>query len=100
MTEPVGVQERVLVDPGALEVKHVLIGGLPIVNGVLARLGLDTLVKERLGEPDPRCVSAPLGQSASSSATSASGASPSTGSGSGHRDMIPRSSGSQPARRR
>jgi len=45
---------RIQVDPAALRVKSSAIGGLPVVNAVLARLGFDELVASYLPEPDPR----------------------------------------------
>lgn len=50
---------HVLVDPGALRVARRPIGGLPVVNAVLDRLGFGALLDEHLGEPDPRCALAP-----------------------------------------
>jgi len=46
---------RTLVDPEAITVSRVAISGLPVVNAVLARLGLDDLLEDYLPEPDPRC---------------------------------------------
>jgi len=43
------------VDPAAIEVRAELVSGLPVVNAVLERLGLDQLVASCLPEPDPRC---------------------------------------------
>ena len=50
---------RVLVDPAALEVTHRIVGGLPVVNAVLGRLGVDELLSRYLPEPDPRVGLAP-----------------------------------------
>ncbi|MGH9054772.1 MAG: IS1634 family transposase [Acidimicrobiales bacterium] len=49
---------RVL-DPDTIEIERVGIGALPVVNGVLHRLGFDELVGQFLAEPDPRCAIAP-----------------------------------------
>ncbi|MGH9226309.1 MAG: DUF4277 domain-containing protein [Acidimicrobiales bacterium] len=43
-----------MVDAGRLEVGRVRIGALPVVNSVLARLGLEELVAQFLPEPDAR----------------------------------------------
>lgn len=48
-----------VVDPDTIEVERVGIGALPVVNGVLHRLGFDELVGQFLAEPDPRCVIEP-----------------------------------------
>ena len=45
----------VLVDPRRIEVRTEGIGGLPVVNAVLGRLGFDELVSAHLPEPDGRC---------------------------------------------
>ena len=47
------------VDPEKIEVRRVAIGALPVVNAVLARLGLDELLGDYLPEPDGRCAIAP-----------------------------------------
>lgn len=47
--------QGVVVFPDEIEVEHVHIGGLPVVNSMLARLGIDELVASFLPEPDPRC---------------------------------------------
>ncbi len=60
MIESMPIRERVLVDRDALRIERVRIGGLPIVNAVLARLGFDSLLEEYLDEPDPRCALAPV----------------------------------------
>lgn len=52
-------REAVVVDPSRLEVRRVGIGALPVVNGVLGRLGFDELVCSVLPDPDPRCVIEP-----------------------------------------
>lgn len=44
------------VDPAALTVRTEAIGGLPVVNAVLDRLGFDELLTAALGEADPRCT--------------------------------------------
>ena len=49
-----GTSARVLVDPAAIRVEHCRLGALPVVNGVLDRLGVDELVAAYLPEPDPR----------------------------------------------
>lgn len=46
---------QVQVDPAALRVESSAIGGLPVVNATLSRLGFDELVASYLPEPDPRC---------------------------------------------
>ena len=46
---------RIEVDPAALRVEQRTIGALPVVNAVLARLGVDDLIEDYLPEPDPRC---------------------------------------------
>lgn len=43
------------VDAGAIEVRRVGIGALPVANAVLGRLGVDELFSTFLPEPDPRC---------------------------------------------
>ncbi|MGH3372528.1 MAG: IS1634 family transposase [Nocardioidaceae bacterium] len=48
-------QRRILVDPSGIEIKSELVSGLPVVNAVLSRIGLDRLVESYLPEPDPRC---------------------------------------------
>ncbi|MGH9089131.1 MAG: DUF4277 domain-containing protein [Acidimicrobiales bacterium] len=45
----------VLVNPRQLRVAHATIGGLPVVNSVLSRLGFDELVASFMEEPGPRC---------------------------------------------
>ena len=49
----------VWVDPEKIEVRHVAIGALPVVNAVLDRLGFDELLGSYLPEPDSRCALAP-----------------------------------------
>ena len=46
---------RILVDPGDVEVSREAVAGLPVVNAVLARLGLVQLLESYLPAPDPRC---------------------------------------------
>jgi len=53
MTQP--QSGRIQVDPAALRVGSSAIGGLPVVNAVLARLGFEELVARSLPKPDPRC---------------------------------------------
>lgn len=45
----------VLVDPRRIELRAEGIGGLPVVNAVLGRLGFDELLRAHLPEPDGRC---------------------------------------------
>lgn len=47
--------QGVLVDPAPIELRNEGIGGLPVVNAVLGRLGFDGLVRAHLPEPDARC---------------------------------------------
>ena len=54
-----GASGRVLVDPAAIEVEHCRLGALPVVNGVLGRLGVDELLARYLPEPDARVGLAP-----------------------------------------
>jgi transposase len=49
----------VLVNPSKVTVVTEMISGLPVVNSVLARIDFDTLVKDALGDPDPRSRLAP-----------------------------------------
>ncbi|CAN5903225.1 hypothetical protein BH23ACT8_BH23ACT8_25320 [soil metagenome] len=44
------------VDPARIETRSERVGGLPVVNTVLDRLGLVDLVASYLDPPDPRCV--------------------------------------------
>jgi hypothetical protein len=56
---PVGAEvaaQRVWVDPARVEARSVRIGGLPVVNAVLDRLGFVDLVAAYLDPPDVRCV--------------------------------------------
>ncbi len=52
--------QGVVVFPDEIEVEHAHIGGLPVVNSMLARLGIDELVASFLPEPDPRCSVEPV----------------------------------------
>ncbi len=57
--QPVGpdtAAQGVWVDPARLEVHSERIGGLPVVNAVLERLGLVDLVASYLDPPDVRCL--------------------------------------------
>ncbi len=45
----------VLVDPSRIELRTEGVGGLPVVNAVLGRLGFDELMSAHLPEPDARC---------------------------------------------
>lgn len=47
-------RSRVLVDPAAIEVEHRRLGGLPVINAVLERLGVEELLGAYLPAPDPR----------------------------------------------
>jgi transposase len=47
-------KSRVLVNPAAIEVEHRHVGGLPVVNAVLGRLGVDELLSAYLPQPDQR----------------------------------------------
>lgn len=38
-------QRQILVDPADVEVRHEAVSGLPVVNAVLSRIGLDRLVE-------------------------------------------------------
>ncbi len=49
----------VWVEPEETELSMLRTAGLPVVNGVLARLGFDELLAGYLPEPDPRCELAP-----------------------------------------
>ncbi len=51
---------QILVDPADVEVSHEAVSGLPVVNAVLARLGLAALVESYLPDPDPRCGLEPV----------------------------------------
>jgi transposase len=44
-----------MADPAGIEVRAELVPGLPAVNAVLERLGLDAILGAYLPEPDPRC---------------------------------------------
>jgi len=48
-------QGQVLLDPADVEVSVEQVAGLPVVNAVLGRLGLDQLLGSYLPEPDARC---------------------------------------------
>lgn len=45
---------QILVDPTDMEIRREVVGGLPVVNAILARLGFDRLVEDYLAEPDIR----------------------------------------------
>lgn len=49
----------VWVDPAALQVRAERLGGAPVVNAVLDRIGFDRLLGAALGEVDPRAALAP-----------------------------------------
>jgi len=44
--------------PGQIFVEEARLAGLPVINTVLARLGLDAILAAGLPEPDPRCGTA------------------------------------------
>jgi len=56
----VGTSRGIWVAPEEIEASSRRIAGLPVVNGVLARLGFEELIASHLPEPDPRCELAPV----------------------------------------
>ena len=44
--------------PGQIFVEEARLAGLPVINTVLARLGLDAILAAALPGPDPRCGTA------------------------------------------
>ena len=55
-----GTSRGIWVPPEEIEASSRRIAGLPVVNGVLARLGFEELIASHLPEPDPRCELAPV----------------------------------------
>ena len=55
-----GTSRGIWVAPEEIEASSRRIAGLPVVNGVLARLGFEELIASHLPEPDPRCELAPV----------------------------------------
>jgi transposase len=56
----VGTSRGIWVAPEEIEASSRRIAGLPVVNGVLSRLGFEELIASHLPEPDPRCELAPV----------------------------------------